>query len=166
MPIEARVRVFSVVVGTDGTIRVDHEPGQDDIPNCRIKLDDDLQRRTTQVLVTMLREGRLKDEEEFKVLGSNLYKVVFDNAIGEAVRKAFYEKFQFMRLELEFEKGQEILSSWPWEYLYCPEEYGKVGSGFFLADQVKLVLARRLRLDTRRNLRIDKPPLKILFVAE
>jgi hypothetical protein len=162
MPREAPNRFFSVVVGTDA-IRVEREPGCADLPKCAIERDG-LQRRTTQVLATMLREGRLKDKEEFQILGENLYNILFDNDIGEAVKKAFGQPLQFMRVELEFEEGQEALSSLPWEYTYFPGEYGK-GGGYFLAEQVKLVLTRRLRLDTPRSLRIDKPPLKVLFVA-
>ena len=79
---------------------------------------DGLQRRTTQALVSMLREGRLKSEEEFKVLGANLYRVLFENKVGEAVTDALYQPLKLVRVELEFEEGQEILSSWPWEYLF------------------------------------------------
>jgi len=165
MPLDDPIKVFRVKVGKDGTIRVEREQGSEDVRDCAVKVDD-LQRRTTQVLVTMLREGRLAGEEEFKVLGANLYRVLFENEIGEAVRKTFYQRMRFMRVELEFEKGQETLSSWPWEYLYCPEEEGQGGSGYFLADQVKLILTRRLRLDLPlRSLRIDKLPMKVLFVA-
>src|SRR5208282_6851868 len=43
---------------------------------------------------------------------------------------------------------------------------GQGGTGYFLADQVKLILTRRLRLDLPlRSLRIDKLPMKVLFVA-
>ena len=49
----------------------------------------------------MLREGRLKDKEEFQILGENLYKILFDNSIGGAVKEAFGQPLQFMRVELE-----------------------------------------------------------------
>src|SRR5262249_15857331 len=43
---------------------------------------------------------------------------------------------------------------------------GGGGTGYFLAEQVKLILTRRLRLDLpARSLLIDKRPLKVLFVA-
>jgi len=166
VPTAAPVKIFHVKVGKDGTITVEREQGSaGDIPDCAVKVDD-LQLRTTQVLVTMLREGRLAGEKEFKILGANLYRVLFENHLGEAVRKAFYQPMQFMRVELEFAKGQETLSSWPWEYLYCPEEEGQGGSGYFLGDQVKLILTRRLKLDLeKRSLRIDELPMKVLFVA-
>jgi hypothetical protein len=160
---EEPVVVFSLVVGPSD-ITVEKVRGRADFEPCEVKIDD-LQRRTTQVLVTMLREGRLRDEEEFKVLGASLYRVLFNNPIGEAVRKAFDGPLPLIRVELEFGRGQEVLSSWPWEYLYCPSEHGKAGSGYFLAHQFKLVLTRRLRLDNYRSLRIEKPPLRVLFVA-
>lgn len=164
MPSDLPIKVFDVKVGKDNTIRVGGS-GIEEIPDCAVTVDP-LQRRTTQVLVNMLREGRLVDEEEFKVLGQNLYNVLFSNDIGEAVRKSFFEPLGFMRVELGFEEGQEQLSSWPWEYLYCPQEFGKVGTGYFLAQQDSLILTRRIKLDCKpRGLRIDKPPLKVLFVA-
>ena len=156
------IKFFRVVVGKD-KIRVFREPGSADIPDCEVEVND-LQLWTTQVLVAMLREGRLIDEEEYKALGANLYKILFDNEIGTAIRKSYQD--QFMRVELEFEKGQEALASCPWELLYCPDEYGMEASGQFLADLPKLILTRRIKLDGEpRPLRIDKAPAKILFVA-
>src|SRR5262245_56815573 len=139
MASEKPITVFAIVVGEGGSITVTREPRPPDIPACKVKVDK-LQERTTKVLVSMLREGRLKGEEEFKVLGANLYRVLFENMVGEAVTEALLKKpAQLVRVELEFGEGQEVLSSWPWEYLYCPEEYGYAGSGYFLAGQKKLV---------------------------
>jgi CHAT domain len=165
VPQTAPIKIFHVTVCTDGIIRVKREQGSEgDVRNCTVKVDD-LQRRTIQVLDTMLREGRLAGKEEFKVLGANLYRILFENQLGEVVDKALRQPVQFLRVELEFEKGQEALSSLPWEYTYFPEEYGG-GGGYFLGERVKLCLTRRLCLDTSRDLRIDEgPPLKVLFVA-
>ncbi|HVN79589.1 MAG TPA: CHAT domain-containing protein, partial [Terriglobia bacterium] len=164
MASERPITVFQVIVGKAGTITVAREPRSEDIPICKVIIDK-LQQRTTQVLVGMLREGRLKSEEEFKVLGANLYRVLFANEIGKAVTDALYQPLKLVRVELEFDEEQEILSSWPWEYLYCPEEYGQAGSGYFLAGQKRLVLTRRIRLNVSRRQPIDKPPLKVLLVA-
>lgn len=160
MASEDQTNVFEVKVCDDNQIRVE---GTENFPNCPVTIDD-LHRRTTQVLVNMLREGRLVDEEEFKVLGEHLYKVLFGNVVGEAVRKSYV--VGPTRVELGFEQKQAGLSSWPWEYLYCPLEETKKGSGCFLAGQDNVILTRRLKLDgTPRGLRIDKLPLKVLFVA-
>src|SRR5689334_15830053 len=102
MASEAPIKVFRVKVGKD-TISVERESGGDGVRDCEVKVDD-LQRRTTQVLVEMLRAGRLSAEEEFKVLGANLYRVLFENEIGDAVRKTFFQPMRFMRVELEFAK--------------------------------------------------------------
>ena len=160
MASELSIKVFEVKVCDDNQIRVG---GTQEFPNCPVA-DDELQRRTTQVLVDMLREGRLVDKDEFKVLGENLYKVLFGNVVGEAVRNSYL--VGFTKIELGFEKKQADLSSWPWEYLYCPLDEAKKGSGCFLAQQDNVIVTRRLKLDgAQRGLRIDKPPLKVLFVA-
>jgi len=159
-------KIFEVTVGTDNSIRVSGtERG---IPKCPVAGKPlDLQRRTAQLLVDMLREGRLKGEQEFRILGENLYTVLFGNEIGEAIRKSLEDPPELIRIELAFEENQDQLNSWPWEYVYCPQEPGKSGSGYFLAHQDSLILTRRLALDIdpTKHLWIEKPPLKVLFVA-
>jgi hypothetical protein len=157
---EDPIRFFRVVVGTEISVFRDSGPG---IPNLPVEVED-LRLKTIQVLAAMLREGRLINEEEYKVLGSHLYEILFHNQIGTAITDTYKEPHQFMRVELEFQKGRELLSSLPWELLYCPAEYGQEGTGYFLADLPRLILTRRLTLKGR-ELCIEKPPLKVLFVA-
>lgn len=161
MPSDAPSKMIRIRVGAT-EIRVEQQGGTD-IPNCDIKKRNDLQFRTTLVLVDLLRQGRLNDRDEFQILGENLYKILFDNKIGAALKAAFDQPLELMRVELEFEEGEEELSSLPWEYVYLPADFA--GGGYFLAEQRKVVLTRRLRLEDSRPMRIDKPPLKVLFVA-
>jgi len=167
MPSDAPNRVFRVKVGRE-EIRVEREAGADDIPICKITKHDtlkhDLQFRTIEVLVDMLRQGRLNDRDEYQILGENLYTILFANKIGAELKAAFQQTgLEFVRVELEFEEGREDLASLPWEYVYLPAD--EDGGGYFLAQKKKVVLTRRLRMEKSRSLRIDKPPLKVLFVA-
>src|SRR6266567_5057670 len=160
MPSDAPNKMFRVKIGNQ--IRVEREAGADDIPICEIAKHD-LQFRTTNILVDMLRQGRLIDRDEYQILGENLYRILLENKIGTALKAAFEQSLEFLRVELEFEEGREDLSSLPWEYIYLPQDSD--GGGYFLAEQNKVVLTRRLRMEKSRSLRIDKPPLKVLFVA-
>lgn len=162
MPSDAPNKMFRIKVGKE-EIRVEREAGADDIPICKITKDD-LQFRTTKVLVDMLRQGRLNDRDEYQILGENLYTILFANKVGAELKAAFQQSgLEFVRVELEFEEGREDLASLPWEYVYLPENSD--GGGYFLAQKKKVVLTRRLRMEKSRSLRIDKPPLKVLFVA-
>ena len=139
-----------------------------------------LQKETISVLADILRKGWLRTEREFKLLGSQLYNVLFMNALGEEneigkllvgvikSRRGFDEQEKaLLRVELEFvedknKSNAEIkqLLGWPWEYLYCPD------LGNFLSDFTQLVLTRHLSLpDDVRPLYIDKDEeLSVLFV--
>jgi hypothetical protein len=129
-----------------------------------------VQRQTIEMLVRMLRENRLRDQREYEVLGSNLWAVLFDNEIGAELHAALQVKqvtTQLLRVELEFEKGQEELAAWPWEYLFCPLKREEAQSGYFLAKRTRrLLLTRHLSLaDAPRTLRVEQPPVRVLFVV-
>jgi hypothetical protein len=119
--------------------------------------------------VNMLRENRLTTDEEFEVLGANLYSVLFTNQIGVDLTKELYndETLDYLRIELEFGDGQSELASWPWEYLYCPLRLGQGGSGYPLGRLENVVLTRHLRLGgiTARPLQVEERPVRVLFVA-
>jgi hypothetical protein len=157
-------KFFRVTVNKE-EITVVRDPDSAEIDSCPVTATS-LQLWTTQALVKMLREGRLTDEEEYRVLGANLYDIVFNNRLGTVIRESWNKEEQAFKVELGFGKGQNILPTFPWELLYCPTEFGKEGSGDFLAQLPNLILTRRLTLDgTPRSLRIETPPVRILFVA-
>ena len=67
---------------------------------------------------------------------------------------------------LDFGEKQQALASWPWEYLYCPLQFGVGGTGYFLATKTRLVLMRVLHLDLDPvPLEVKDLPLRVLFVA-
>ncbi len=171
MPDEGSIDVFSITVFDEDKIDARRFPkSSGDIRVCKVQPPGELAKQTIEVLIDMLRGNRLCDWKEFRVLGSYLYSVLLDNDIGKALTDAVYApKSKMLRVELQFDtsgpRQQGLnLSSWPWEYLYCPVQPGG-GTGYFLGDKFNLVLTRRLRLDKTRNLGVDDGPVKVLFVA-
>lgn len=125
-----------------------------------------VQKSTIDMMVAMLRENRLRDERECQVLGANLWSVLLDNAIGRALHDALRTPRQLIRVELEFGGDLHWLAGWPWEYLYCPLEPTDAQTGYFLARRTsRLLLTRQIGLRTNRALRVEQPPVKILFVV-
>lgn len=168
MPPDIQIHKFRVEVTKDDTIRVREDPEGQSIKDCAIQLDT-VRKDTIDMLVKMLRENRLTSIDEYEVLGANLYSVLLDNEIGDAINNAYHtdRKAAYLLVELTFREGQQYLSTLPWEYLYRPKREGKLGSGF-LAEQSKLILVRNLQLDfSPQPLEVgeDDLPLRILFVA-
>src|SRR4030088_1465215 len=131
MPPESVVREFKIVIRDNDVIDAGGTPGQIDI--------DPVRRRTVETLIRLLKEGRLNRPEEFEVLGSNLFAVLFLSADGRSynnvgtrlretmddARKA--KNVTLLRVALEFEDkedSQRDLSGWPWEYLFWPPRPG------------------------------------------
>ncbi len=163
------VGVLRLTVGSDGTIRVGERPSGLDAPDQAINLDrqnDPLKFETISVLVDMARHNRLKEEDEYQLLGSYLYSVLLDNRIGQGLHRALQQpQTKLVRVVLAFEDRQDELSAWPWEYLYCPVRLGDAGTGYFLSKLTKLVLIRNLPSGASVDLTVEAPPVKVLFVA-
>jgi hypothetical protein len=102
---------------------------------------DPLLYRTVDVLCDLVSEERIARREELGVLGSHLYKIVFDDAIERAFldqRSLAKQEGRRLLVWLSFRPGAAHLADLPWEYLYC----AAVKSPFFLATDSDLVLAR------------------------
>ncbi|HEX8282823.1 MAG TPA: CHAT domain-containing protein [Pyrinomonadaceae bacterium] len=170
---------FKVVIKSDKLISVQHThlPTLADIKDEEVNLDP-LKKSTTLALIGMLRDNRLKREIEFEVLGSHLFSTLFYkkdgtlNGIGAALHTAvdFSRRSKILRVQLVFESDDietSLLSKWPWEYLYSPAQSYPAGRpGTFLAKLTRLVLVRYLPTGSPiRALQVEKPPVKVLFVA-
>jgi hypothetical protein len=169
---------FKVVIKSDKTISVHlmHLPTLGDIGREDVNLDP-LKKSTIMALIGMLRDNRLKHQTEFEVLGSHLFSTLFYkkdgqlNGIGTALHDAldFSRKSKLLRLQLVFESDEitpSLLAKWPWEYLYSPRQSHLSWPGNFLARLTKLVLVRYLPTGSPvRSMLVDKPPVKVLFVA-
>jgi CHAT domain len=178
MPFEEKVMSntsvfnFNITVDANGTIQ-STQTGNPDIRGCQLKInfqeDNDLRRETIEFLIDNLRKGCLV-YSGYRLLGEYLYSVLLDNEIGEAINQVLFKKpgTELVRVQLEFTHNVQgvDLSSWPWEYLYCPPKYGS-NSGYFLAKTPRLVMARRLNLRQFPPLTVerDELPVRLLFVA-
>jgi CHAT domain-containing protein len=139
---------------------------------------DSLRTRTLLVLVELLRTNRLTRDKELALLGEHLFVTLFgpapDDEQGprslfmEAVRTVAAEgktSRRLMRVSLEIDADAANLGSWPWEYLYIPEEPHDPDTGFFVGERTNFVLTRQLPLSVSEQLENIRPPLKILFVV-
>ena len=91
--------------------------------------------------------------QDLKVIGLNLYQLLFSD---EGIRKKFraaYDQFQKdpkrgnrrMRLQLQFHRDAQDLSNLPWEFLYIPEQHDRnLMQGFFFSGQRKELILTRL----------------------
>ena len=158
------VKTFKITITKNDEIRVETDHT---IEPCTVNRNP-LLTRTIEIFNDMLRDNRLREREEYEVLGAHLYSVLFDNPIGAALNKIRYENQggKIWRVQLEFETGQEGLARWPWEYLYCPPLPGG-GGNYFVAESAKLVLSRSPYLYSfqPRALLVEDLPIRVLFVA-
>lgn len=140
---------------------------------------DALRGRTIEVLVGLLRTNRLNRIEELKLLGEHLYVTLFRTSRSEfgppgllkrAIKADPLEEDtgrRLLRVSLEIDAGVERLGTWPWEYLYIPDDPGEPDTGFFLGERTNFMLTRQLPLAvtvSQRTISI-RPPLRILFVV-
>lgn len=127
-----------------------------------------LREQTIEVFRTWLADGAIAKRRELVLLGSYLYKTLFDGEISEAFRKEFdkvqTEPSTILRLVLEFNREARELAEWPWEYLYYPDS--REERGFFIATRTRLVLTRHVPLkEFAKDLKREEKPLRILIVV-
>ncbi len=127
---------------------------------------DSLRRATVEVFEDWLRRGQITRRRELEVLGTHLYRMLFNGKVGAAFEQALKEapKGRRLRVQLSFQEEAAELASLPWEYLYSPDT--ETRRGFFLCTNVDLVLSRYMPLDVGREaLEPDESPLRILIVV-
>jgi hypothetical protein len=129
-----------------------------------------------ELLTDLLRERRdhMPDDisdiynDLIKVLGENLYGVLFTKELDKTLRDLLEDvEVTLLRIQLEFrgDLGNK-LSSWPWEYLHCPDLEGRQQHGF-LAVETQLMLNRMLylRLNEPKELEVHEPMRILLIVS-
>jgi hypothetical protein len=138
---------------------------------------DSLRMRTLHTLVDLLRTNRLTRIDEFKLLGEYLFVTLFGSTPSDYGPRSLFMKAvkalplegesrrRLMQVSLEIDADVEHLGSWPWEYLYVPEERNDRDTDFFLGDRMNFILTRRLPLSAPEHLEGIRPPLRILFVV-
>ena len=107
---------------------------------------DPLTEEMFKVFTRQLDEGRIKYRQELVVIGSYLYRVLFDLRVAQAFEDDFENvrakraMGQVMRLKLEFQSDAEKLARLPWEYLFASDWDGSKGR--FIGTEPQLVLTR------------------------
>jgi hypothetical protein len=150
-----------VTVQDENTVRLRRETGGEEegtITQNRLNKD------SVDVLVRWLNRGQLETSQEFKVLGTHLYHLLFngqvetffENALNEAKKRG-----ERLSLQLSFQHQAKDLSILPWEYLYYPDTEAR--RGFFLATHLNLAISRFLPLGSISSER-GTGKLKILIV--
>lgn len=118
--------------------------------------------------------GGVLGKDEFRVLGSTLFKLLLNDDALKVQFSTFYREAlgspnERYRLVLEFEKDAEEMALLPWEYLFYEED--EVQEAFLAAHPKKCIDVIR-KLPFKGNwLELDKtalqiePPLKVLIIA-
>jgi hypothetical protein len=177
----AGIAEFTIVIGDGPTIRADYRPVDrpaEPVIGGDLKINP-VNRRTVNFLIRLLREGRLKSETEYEILGENLFVTLFYdeargrlNEIGEKLTEVMRDARQansndegLLRITLDFRETRAELSTWPWEYLFSPERQGETECNFFIAQRTRMALTRHLALTNVRDANPARRPLKVLLVA-
>jgi CHAT domain len=177
----AGIAEFTIVIEDGPSIRADYRPVDrtaEEITSRSLNINP-VNRRTVNFLIRLLREGRLKDEAEYEILGENLFVTLFYdeergklNEIGEKLTevmrdagKASSSDDGLLRITLDFRETRAELSTWPWEYLFSPERQGEIECNFFIAQRTRMALTRHLALKNVRDANPARRPLKVLLVA-
>lgn len=107
-----------------------------------------LDRKVLEVLVSVLRTGRIRGREELEVLGSLLYRAIFDSEIEKGIDQSLEDAKAAgspLRMRLQFADARQIPSHWPWEFLH--RRTNGTSEGFFLAVRSSLTLSRFVGVD-------------------
>lgn len=99
----------------------------------------DLQWQTIELFVNLLRDDRLRQQDELSIFGQHLYNVLFSNGIAPTIDQILADANVPVHLSLEFGTEQHEMAGWPWEHIYCPTHENH---GFFLTSRTNLLLTR------------------------
>lgn len=102
---------------------------------------DYLMKRTVLMFDRLLDSDSINSREELEILGTYLFRILFDSQDIEDRFRLLLHKRKKKRISLEFSKDALKLASLPWEFLYIPDSE-KYGRGFFLTTNPSVILAR------------------------
>lgn len=104
---------------------------------------DTVREATVRQLSHALGDGTLMDPETLRLLGLNLYELIFFNAHANEWFEQVYESATDLRIVLGFQPEDLELMAIPWEFLYVPKERWRVG-GKYIVKQQQVSLVRRV----------------------
>ncbi|MEC4819239.1 MAG: CHAT domain-containing protein [Scytonema sp. PMC 1069.18] len=99
-----------------------------------------------QELLQIVRNGKLNDSNQSRLLGEALFDMLFDDVLRQDFVNFYYEvvqqKQQLLRVELDIdEQGMPEVAALPWEFMCLPER-ANLGT-IWLATVPQLVFSRR-----------------------
>lgn len=127
---------------------------------------DPLKIQAINIFNEWLAQGKVTTRDEFTLLGSLLYTILFNEEISREFKKEFDNiagnPNTNLRLILEFKQEAAEFAQMPWEYIYYPAKERE--RGFFIGPHDKLILTRYVPME---DIDIPKPteiPLRILVI--
>jgi hypothetical protein len=174
---EPKYEMFRIIVEGDETRRFNNGPPE------RVRVDP-LALDAARVFNRWYAAGQLNREDDLRVFGAHLFKILLGAAPGDSFdaasdlalarlidkcKNARHDEALYVRLALQFKDPKSDLASFPWEYLYVPAEilqYAKdtrwPPDGFFLTNEERVALTRTPPETT--ELSPAQPPLRVLIV--
>jgi hypothetical protein len=115
---EYKITKVKLIIGADEVrMEIDNRScGKRDLPYKK----DDLESRTLDLLVSMLRDYRLR-EKEVDLLGEWLYRVLLEKTFGDDLHTRVADSSTFLRVELAFDDPNGEFARLPWEYVRRPK---------------------------------------------
>lgn len=160
---------IDILIESNGTLSANHS--YDDAGKTQFKRIDVAEpdnqikasnRRIIEILINILKEARLRDTEEYELLGSLLYNTLLDNNIGRTLLALKNDRsVSKIKIELMFNGAENIYAHWPWEYLFCPTEKNESEPGYFLSTHSKIIMSRPVKAEMQQL----QEPLCIMLVA-
>lgn len=161
--LQSRQPEFRITVENESSLLYAYKKGPQ---RAKINLDP-LTRQTIEVLTRWFADGSIRQRDEVKLIGSYLYRVLFSEKIEEEFVKALRadgNPANPLRVVLSFENKARELATWPWEYLYLPDDHHQGTAGTFLASDTKLTLSRNVPKLAEDKASSDDEELRILVV--
>jgi CHAT domain/Caspase domain len=91
------------------------------------------------------------EADDLKLLGVNLYRMLFGNPQARQAFTTVYQRFQAasketpdlrMRVRLTFKREAEEVARWPWEFLFIPDGDNSTEGFYFCGKRTELNLVR------------------------
>lgn len=109
---------------------------------------DALRERTIEFFNDWLVENRESTRELMVILGSQLYELIFPGDVNDNFKTSFdkyKQRNETLRVVLEFMAGASDWATWPWEFIYVPDnKWVENRRGFFISAHSNLILSRNV----------------------
>jgi hypothetical protein len=148
----AEARTFRIRFDRQHRITFDDERHQMTIRRRR----DPVRENTVIQMSRTLADGTMVDPDAVRLLGQNLYELLFFNGHANEWFERVYESADDLRVILEFHPQASRLLAFPWEFLFAPKERWRQGGKYLLA-QARVSLVRRIVRVSTESRPIHRP---------